>query len=165
MSIHERRTSLGWTQEQLALHSGLSARTIQRIESGQAATLETLKCLAAVFETNVSTLMQEQTMTISLTDQSNSKPTAMETREKEAINYVESLKGFYVHCILFAVIIPCLFILNMVISPDRLWILYVLVAWLVGIGIHAAIMFTIFKLFGPEWEQHHFRRRMGALDE
>lgn len=165
MSIHERRSSVGWTQEQLAQHSGLSVRTIQRIENGQTATLETLKCLAAVFETNVSTLMQEQTMTNSQPDQSHSKPTAMETREKQAIEYVEHLKGFYMHGILYLVIMPCLAILNLVISPDKWWVLMVAVAWLFGIGIHAAVMFTTFNLFGAEWEQRHFKRRMGTLDE
>jgi len=63
MSIRQRRLDRGWSQEELALHSGLSARTIQRIESGRPAGLESLKCLAAVFETTISTLTQEQIMT------------------------------------------------------------------------------------------------------
>ncbi len=62
MSIRQRRLDRGWSQEELARHSGLSTRTIQRIESGQKAGLESLKCLAAVFETSVSILSQEQTM-------------------------------------------------------------------------------------------------------
>ncbi len=39
--------------------SGLSLRTIQRIESGNKASLESLKSLAAVFEIDISTLEQE----------------------------------------------------------------------------------------------------------
>lgn len=39
--------------------SGLNVRTIQRIESGQKASLESLKCLAAVLEVDISTLNQE----------------------------------------------------------------------------------------------------------
>ena len=58
MTLQDRRTAQGWTQEQLAEHAGLSVRTIQRIERGAPATLETLKCLAAVFETTVSTLVE-----------------------------------------------------------------------------------------------------------
>ena len=54
--IKEIRISKGWSQEQLAQFSGLSVRTIQRIERGHNAGLESLKCIAAVFETDVSNL-------------------------------------------------------------------------------------------------------------
>lgn len=63
MSILNRRMARGWSQEELAMHAGVSARTIQRIEAGKRASLETLKCLAAVLETTVSELEKEQTMT------------------------------------------------------------------------------------------------------
>jgi transcriptional regulator with XRE-family HTH domain len=54
--IKKLRTSKGWTQEQLAQFSGLSVRTIQRIERGHTAGLESLKCIAAVFDVEVSKL-------------------------------------------------------------------------------------------------------------
>lgn len=87
MTIQERRLEKGWSQEELARHSGLSTRTIQRIESGQKAGLESLKCLAAVFETSISALMQEQTMT-------NPKTTdqpMINKIEREAIEYAQSV--------------------------------------------------------------------------
>ncbi len=40
--------------------SGLSVRTIQRIESGHSPSLESLKCLASVLEVDVTTLTQEK---------------------------------------------------------------------------------------------------------
>jgi len=40
----------GWSQQRLAELSGLSFRTIQRIENGQPASAEPLKSLASVFE-------------------------------------------------------------------------------------------------------------------
>ena len=43
------RESRGWTQETLALVSGLSVRTIQRVESGESPSAETLLALAAAF--------------------------------------------------------------------------------------------------------------------
>lgn len=43
------RESRGWTQEMLALISGLSIRTIQRVESGATPSAETLLALAAAF--------------------------------------------------------------------------------------------------------------------
>jgi len=58
--IKKFRISKGWSQEQLAQFSGLSVRTIQRIERGHNAGLESLKCLAAVFELDVSILQKEK---------------------------------------------------------------------------------------------------------
>lgn len=53
------RQQRNWSQEQLAKFSGLSLRTIQRIESGQNTSLESWKSLAAVFEVEIAALEQE----------------------------------------------------------------------------------------------------------
>ena len=90
MSIQKRRLEKGWSQEQLARHSGLSTRTIQRIEGGQKAGLESLKCLAAVFETSISTLMQEQAMTGRKSKNRKAQPMINEI-EREAIEFAQSL--------------------------------------------------------------------------
>lgn len=50
------RKNLGWSQEQLAKASGLSLRTIQRVESEGKASLETKVCLAATLKTNLEKL-------------------------------------------------------------------------------------------------------------
>lgn len=57
--IKKIRISKGWSQEQLARFSGLSVRTIQRIERGHTAGLESLKCIAAVFEMDISSLQKD----------------------------------------------------------------------------------------------------------
>lgn len=62
MIVKKLRDKNAWSQEQLAEYSGLNVRTIQRVESGQKASLETLKCLASVFEVNISTLTEEITV-------------------------------------------------------------------------------------------------------
>lgn len=90
MSIQQRRLERGWSQEELARHSGLSTRTIQRIEGGQRAGLESLKCLAAVFETSISALMQEQTMAEQRRSD-NSKQPMINQIEREAIEFAQSL--------------------------------------------------------------------------
>jgi transcriptional regulator with XRE-family HTH domain len=56
------RDQYKWPQEQLAELCGLNVRTIQRVESGSKASLETLKSLASVFEVNISRLTEEITM-------------------------------------------------------------------------------------------------------
>jgi len=58
MIVKKLREQRNWSQEQLAIFSGLSVRTIQRIESGNKASLESLKSLASVFETKIETLTE-----------------------------------------------------------------------------------------------------------
>tara|TARA_B100000780_G_scaffold275669_1_gene242742 strand:+ start:123 stop:548 length:426 start_codon:yes stop_codon:yes gene_type:complete len=53
MIVKTLRVKNNWSQEQLATLSGLSLRTIQRVEAGNKASLETLKSLASVFEINL----------------------------------------------------------------------------------------------------------------
>ena len=90
MNIQQRRLEKGWSQEELARHSGLSTRTIQRIEGGQKAGLESLKCLAAVFETSISALMQEQTMT-NPEQADQPKQPMINKIERDAIEFAQSL--------------------------------------------------------------------------
>lgn len=62
MILKELRISRHLSQEQLAQMSGLNVRTIQRIESGHNASVESLKCLASVLEVDIATLTQERMM-------------------------------------------------------------------------------------------------------
>ncbi|WP_370515709.1 helix-turn-helix domain-containing protein [Kangiella sp. HZ709] len=55
--------------------SGLSIRTIQRVESGQSASLETLKSLASVFETDISKFTEEITVIDKQSEKWQSQPT------------------------------------------------------------------------------------------
>ena len=89
MAIRARRIERGWSQEELARHSGLSTRTIQRIENGQKPGFETLKCLAAVFDTSVSTLMEEQTM--QQKDLATPTTPMINKIERDAIEFAESI--------------------------------------------------------------------------
>ena len=54
MILKELRLSKHLSQEQLSQISGLNVRTIQRIESGSNASLESQKCLAAALEVDIS---------------------------------------------------------------------------------------------------------------
>jgi len=62
MIVKKLRHKKNWSQEQLAEVAGLSVRTIQRIESGGKASLESLKALASVLEVDVPILVQEVTV-------------------------------------------------------------------------------------------------------
>jgi transcriptional regulator with XRE-family HTH domain len=54
--IHELRHRNEWSQDELATAAGLNLRTIQRAENTGTASMQTLKALAAAFETNLDDL-------------------------------------------------------------------------------------------------------------
>ena len=59
MIVKKLRKRNSWSQEQLAQFAGVSLRTIQRVEAGNQASIETLKSLASVFEVEISKLKEE----------------------------------------------------------------------------------------------------------
>ena len=153
MQVQKLRLKQGWSQQQLADASGLSIRTIQRIEKGMPASTETLKSIAAVFDVDFSTLQQEQAMTETLS------PTAQQ--EAEAFQYVRKLRGFYLHLAQFVAIVALLTCINLVFSPGKLWVQWVFLGWGIGLLSHALRVFRPFKVFGPEWERKQVERRLG----
>lgn len=74
MMLKKLREQDKFSQEQLATMSGISVRTIQRIESGNKASLESLKSIAAVFNITVDELAQEITMIDKTTEIWKSQP-------------------------------------------------------------------------------------------
>lgn len=56
--IKDLRTARAWSQEQLAQVAGINVRTIQRIETGEPASFETLKSIAAAFDMDVAKLLE-----------------------------------------------------------------------------------------------------------
>ena len=64
--VKKLRSAKNWSQEQLSEESGLSLRTIQRLENGDNASIESVRALAAVFKIDPSELIlseKEETMT------------------------------------------------------------------------------------------------------
>ena len=55
-NIRKHRELRHWTQEELALAAGVDVRTVQRAESGRPLALESLKAIAAAFDTTVEAL-------------------------------------------------------------------------------------------------------------
>src|SRR5262245_6295633 len=142
MSIIVRKLRLqrGWTQEDLARFADLSVRSVQRVERGQQGSLETMKALAAVFETDVATL--------GLGGQEMSDTTVMPADEKEALEYVARLKGFYMHLFMFAVF--AFMFLGMFglkwgfSSPPVRLMLYAFAGWALGLVLHGLLVYEVF---------------------
>ena len=152
MIVRKLRLQRGWSQDQLAQLSGLSIRTIQRIERGQNAGLESLKSLAAVFEIQLTELQQEMTM--------NSEKTLSE-EEQRVIEYVRDIKGFYTHLIYYIVIIGALFAINYLFYPGYIWAVWAAFGWGIGVISHGLSVFEVFSPFSPNWERKQIEKRLG----
>jgi transcriptional regulator with XRE-family HTH domain len=154
LPVQKLRLKRGWSQQQLADASGLSVRTVQRIESGMPASTETLKSLAAVFEVDFSTLNPEETV--------NSAEQTLETKqEAQAFRHVRRLRHFYVHLFQFVPVSILLVLVNLWVSPRHLWSVWVTAFMALGIAIHAVYVFGNARLLGPQWELREVEKRLG----
>ena len=86
MIVRKLRLRKGWSQDQLAELTDVSVRTIQRIERGHKPSLETANALAAVFEVDVTTFLEEQD---TMTHAEPQKPTG--GHEQLAIDEAEAM--------------------------------------------------------------------------
>lgn len=55
--VRKLRTARGWSQEQLGVVSGLSLRTIQRLENGENGSIESVRALATAFDVDTNELI------------------------------------------------------------------------------------------------------------
>ena len=153
MLIQKLRLQRGWSQEQLAELSGLSVRTIQRLERGQTASVESLKSIASVFEVDFSTL-KEPAMDAS-TNQNVSADEAL------ALAHVRRIKGFYIHFAQYVAIIIFLAIINIIVSPHYYWVIFVVLGWGSGVLVHGLRVFDKVPFLTGQWERRQVEKYLG----
>lgn len=218
MIIRTLREDRGWSQEQLAETSGVSVRTIQRIEQGGRASLESLKCFAAVFETTIPELRKEDKMPENIeTDtakpieiaepvlgQKSEDMPSLSDDDKAALRYARHLReydtwyddetgwdgaqyqhqsrdpnlsrdenriltqvrrerGFYILLAGFLAIIGFLFVLNMMTSPDTLWVIWPAFGMGVITVFYAIQVFGRSHALGDEWERNQVEKRLRQI--
>lgn len=122
--IKQLRISRAWSQEQLAELSSLSVRTIQRIENGEQASLETLGAIAAAFDIKVAELIAPAEMS------ENSTPDrALDEQIQAARRQVRSESNFYRGLVTFMIVNVFLFVINQVTTPGNHWFFWPLGIW------------------------------------
>lgn len=176
MLVQKLRLQRGWSQEQLAELSGLSVRTIQRIERGLPASNETLKSLASVFEIDFSTLQatQEPAMTTTLNDtftqpepsnpNPNSNPrtnTIINADEEAAFRHVRKIRGFYGHLAKYVIVISGLAIFNFIKSPNHIWVMWPALGWGLGLMFHGMRVFGTMPFMNADWEKRQVEKYLG----
>ncbi len=140
MNLKKLRLEKGWSQEHIAEISGLSVRTIQRIEKNKKAVIQSLNLLASAFDISISELTNE----LDYKEQDNMKQDSMvnrvigkglSKRNRELVIhiliYLVTMFGFYA---VFSLFLGLNFIT---------WI--VGVAWGVAVGFHGVSLFIPMK--------------------
>lgn len=173
MLVQKLRIQRGWSQEQLAELSGLSVRTIQRIERGQPASAETLKSLASVFEIDFSVLMPAQTPapdpeTPMAAETLNPPAAAMapdaarlSAEERMALRHVRRLRAFYSQLASYAGVMLMLLVINLLTTPRHFWVMWPALGWGIALVVQAASLWGPSRFLGPEWERRQIEKRLG----
>ena len=158
MLIQKLRLQRGWSQEQLAELSGLSVRTIQRLERGQAASTESLKAIGSVFEIDFSQLKEP---VMDTPDPAAGAPRDLPADEALALAHVRAVKRFYMHLVQYVGVIGALAVINLVMSPDYLWVLWAAFGWGLGMIFEALKVFGGLPFLNGAWERREVEKYLG----
>lgn len=107
MVIKNLRIQNGFSQEQLADITGLSTRTIQRIEKNDQGSLESLNLLADAFKLDFKELEEKL--------KNPDVPNKNQNTNKSLITFIS--------------VNLMLFFINITTSPEHLWFIYPLLGW------------------------------------
>lgn len=145
MNLRNLRLKRGWSQSHLAEVVGVSVRTIQRLEQGDKAGIETALSLASVLDVDVSEINPESINEI-------------EDTKREAAGYVKGIKEFYSHLCLY---------LFLAIGSLILWgfsksiLVWAFIFWTAVLTIHGLVSFDKATFIGPKWEKRIIEKRIG----
>lgn len=148
--IRQLRLEKGWSQEQLATIAGLSTRTIQRIENGEQASLDTLTAIAAALGLQVNDLSQP------------AQPNNDNQNEQAIRRQVEAEGKLLRMAVRFAIVGLFLFAINWFTHPHYLWSL-----WAIGGMSLAVMMRAVRTLLLPDvfsrWQRQRLEQKLRRL--
>ncbi|RKQ40916.1 2TM domain-containing protein [Enterobacter sp. R1(2018)] len=134
-TIKALRLSRAWSQEQLAELSSLSVRTIQRIENGGQASLETLSAIAAAFDLKVADLNADMA-------EEPAQDEALNQKIDQAKRRLDREYGFYRAVMTWAVVCAGLAAINLFTSPERYWFIWPTLIWGALLALRGARLFV-----------------------
>jgi len=151
--IQKLRLQHGWSQEQLATLAGLSVRTIQRLERGTAASPETLKAVAAVFEIDFNQLREP------IMDRNTTL--AVSNDEELAFTKVRRIRSFYIHLAQYVIIMGALSAYNLIYTPSTFWAIWPLLGWGAGVLLDGLRTFDKIPFLNGDWEKRQVEKQLG----
>ncbi|MGV3696566.1 2TM domain-containing protein [Flavobacterium sp.] len=78
-------------------------------------------------------------------------------RYQRARKQVEEIKGFYVHFIVYLMVMGFLIYINLRYTPGYLWFLWSMFGWGIGVAFHAIKVFGFFHFFDKDWEERKIK--------
>lgn len=151
MDIKKLRLQRAWSQEQLAECSGISVRTIQRLEKGGQMSLESRKAIAATFDLDASDFIEPEKT-------ASSKASAVS--EQQTRKEIRNLKRFYTKLIQYGFLMTFLLVINLISSPDYLWVIWP------ALGMGLLILWKELKhriintVLDSKWEEEQIQKRL-----
>lgn len=143
----------GWSQEQLATIAGLSTRTVQRIENGEQASLETLTAIAAALGVQVSDLNAQPQQT------TMGEETPDEQRLRRQVAAEGKLLSMAVR---FAVIGAILLAVNVFTYPHYLWSLWAIGGMSLALVMRAVRTLLLRNVFS-RWQEQRLAQKLRRL--
>jgi 2TM domain len=72
---------------------------------------------------------------------------------QQARRRVATLKGFYIHLLVYCCVNTLLFISNWL-TPGPWWFYFPLLGWGIGLAVQALVVFGAGGFLGPQWERN-----------
>ncbi|CAI0900449.1 TPA: helix-turn-helix domain-containing protein [Serratia marcescens] len=149
--IRPLRLEKGWSQEQLATIAGLSTRTVQRIENGEQASLETLTAIAAALGVQVRDLNAQPQQTIE------------EAPDKQRLRRQVAAEGKLLSmAVRFAVIGVMLFAINWFTHPHYLWSLWAIGGMSLAL-VMRAVRTLLLRNVLSRWQEQRLAQKLRRL--
>ncbi|WP_174847471.1 helix-turn-helix domain-containing protein [Yersinia artesiana] len=155
--IRELRQARAWSQEQLAELCSLNVRTIQRIENGEQASLETLSAIAAVMELKVSELYAPD-----ISQPQEASGEAVDQRVVDAREAVENEMSFLRQLLRAVILCSILFAINWFTSPGYMWAWWVVLGLGIPLGLRAINLFLLGNWM-ERWQQKRLQKKLRNL--
>ncbi len=159
--IQKLRLQRGWSQEQLAELTGLSVRTIQRIERGQTPSAESLKAIAAVLDVNFGALREAHMTSAATPPLDPAANAAVSADEALALARVRKIKGFYIQVVESVLILGFLAFVNLLTSPRYWWVMWAAIPWALALGLQGLRVFDKIPFLNADWEKRAVERYLG----
>jgi hypothetical protein len=70
----------------------------------------------------------------------------------KAAKQVEAITGFYIHVVVFTLVLALLFVVNWVATPEIWWVQWPFLGWGIGLLAHGLIVFSTMPSFITRWQ-------------
>lgn len=90
---------------------------------------------------------------------STDKPVSPRGRRLEMVRLalasrrINDVKSFWIHAIVFALVMPLLFVVNYATFDGDWWVQWPLLGWGIGLACHAIAVYGLGSWLSPSWEE------------